>query len=181
MMTAAFTKLSDADLRELAIALKARRVSAPYSQLQVNRILSPKLADEVASWLQGLASMGFEEEQIIIVLELLLRDRSDQRHRVPPPELVTSGPEAPGISNRDTAVVVRELFAHAQKSVLVVGYAVYQGASVFEALADRMKKIPDLDVKLFLNIARADNDTTPAEIVVSRYAQQFRDSQWPKC
>jgi phosphatidylserine/phosphatidylglycerophosphate/cardiolipin synthase-like enzyme len=33
---------------------------------------------------------------------------------------------------------------------LVVGYAVYQGASVFEALAERMEKIPALDVKMFL-------------------------------
>jgi phosphatidylserine/phosphatidylglycerophosphate/cardiolipin synthase-like enzyme len=51
---------------------------------------------------------------------------------------------------------------------------------VFEALAERMELIPALDVRLFLNIARPDNDSTPAEILVSRYAQRFRDSQWPK-
>ncbi len=61
-----------------------------------------------------------------------------------------------------------------------VGYAVYQGASVFEALAQRMETIPELNVQLFLNIARPDNDTTPATILVSRYSQRFRDSQWPK-
>jgi hypothetical protein len=42
-------------------------------------------------------------------------------------DLVTTGPEPGGITNRDTSVVVRELFAHAKESVLVVGYAVYQG------------------------------------------------------
>lgn len=180
MMAAAFSKLSDADLRELASSLKSRRVSAPYSELQVNRILSPKLAAEVAASLQELASLGFDEKQIATTLELLLRDRSEGRKGETPIDLVTSGPEAPGIANRDTAVVVRELFAHAKKSVLVVGYAVYQGVSVFEALAERMTKIPDLDVKLFLNIARPDHDTTKADILVSRFAQRFRDSQWPK-
>ena len=113
------------------------------------------------------------------MLELLEKDRSEGRSTEPPIDLVTSGPEAPGISSRDTSVVVRELFAHAQKSVLVVGYAVYQGRRVFEALAQRMKELPDLEVQLFLNIARPDKDTMGAEILVTRYAQRFRDSQWP--
>lgn len=179
-MTAAFSNLSDADLRGLAAALKSRRVSAPYSELQINRILSPKLAAEVAASLQELESLSFNEQQIAATLEMLTHDRSNGRKGEPPIDLVTSGPEAPGIANRDTAVVVRELFAHAKKSVLVVGYAIYQGASVFEAVAQRMEEIPDLDVKLFLNIARPDHDKTPAEIIVSKYAQRFRDSQWPK-
>jgi len=179
-VTAAFSNLSDADLRGLAAALKSRRVSAPYSELQITRILSPKLAAEVTASLRELESLNFTEQQIAATLEMLTHDRSNGRKGEPPIDLVTSGPEAPGIANRDTAVVVRELFAHAKKSVLVVGYAVYQGASVFEALAERMEKIPGLDVKLFLDIARPDNDTTPSEILVSRYAQRFKDKQWPK-
>jgi phosphatidylserine/phosphatidylglycerophosphate/cardiolipin synthase-like enzyme len=179
-MTVAFSRLSDADLRELASALKSRRVSAPYSELQVTRLLAPKIAADVTASLKELEVLGFGEHQIAATLELLIRDRSDGRKPEPPIDLVTSGPEAPGIANRDTAVVVRELFAHAKKSVLVVGYAVYQGASVFEALAERMERFTDLDVKLFLNIARSDNDKTPSEILVSKYAQRFRDSQWPK-
>jgi phosphatidylserine/phosphatidylglycerophosphate/cardiolipin synthase-like enzyme len=180
MMTAALSRLNDADLHELVAALRSRRVSLPFSELQVSRLLSPKLAAEVTTSLQELATLGFAEQQIATTLELLLRDRSDVRKNEPQIDLVTSGPEAPGIANRDTAVVVRELFAHAKKSVLVVGYAVYQGTAVFEALAQRMENIPDLDVRLFLNIARPDNDTTPTEIIVSRFAQRFRDSQWPK-
>ena len=179
-MTVAFSRLSDADLRELAAALKSRRVSAPYSELQVNHILSPKVAADVTASLEGLATVGFDEQQIAATLEMLLGDRSEGRKGELPIDLVTSGPEAPGIANRDTAVVVRELFAHAKKSVLVVGYAVYQGQSVFEALAHRMEQIPDLDVRFFLEIARPDKDTTSSEILVSRFAQRFRETQWPK-
>ncbi len=179
-MTTAFSKLSDADLRELAAALKSQRVSDPYSELQVNRILSPELAPDVAASLQELSTLGFDEHQIATTLEMLLGDRSDGRKGEPPIDLVTSGPEAPGIANRDTAVVVRELFAHAKKSVLVVGYAVYQGQSVFEALARRMEKIPDLDVRMFLEVARPDRDTTPSKILVCRFAERFRETQWPK-
>lgn len=180
MMTAAFSNLNDADLRELVSALRSRRVSAPYSELQVNRVVSPNFATDVIASLRDLASLGFDDLQVAATLELLLTDRLGGRKSEPLIELVTSGPEAPGVANRDTAVVVRELFAHAKKSVLVVGYAVYQGASVFEALGQRMEEIPDLHVNLLLNIARPDNDTTRADILVSRYAQRFRDSQWPK-
>tara|TARA_R110001592_G_scaffold348994_1_gene643548 strand:+ start:327 stop:881 length:555 start_codon:yes stop_codon:yes gene_type:complete len=92
---------------------------------------------------------------------------------------VTSGPEAPGITNRDTSVVVRELFAHARKSVLVVGYAVYQGQRVFEALAKRMETFPDLNVQFFLNIPRPDRDKTSSEILISQFKQRFINTQWP--
>ena len=178
-MTGAFLKLSDADLKELATALKSRRVTAPYSELQVNRVLSPKIASEVAVSLQQLQTQGFSEQHIVTTIELLLRDRTFGRRQELAIDLVTSGPEAPGITSRDTAVVVRELFAHAERSVLVVGYAVFQGASVFEALAAQMEKFPGLEVKLFLDIARPDYDTTAAEIIVSRFAQRFRETQWP--
>ena len=178
-MTGAFSKLSDADLKELATALKSRRVTAPYSELQVNRVLSPKIASEVTVSLQELQTRGFSEQQIVTAIELLLQDRAIGRRQELAIDLVTTGPEAPGITSRDTAVVVRELFAHAKRSVLVVGYAVFQGASVFEALAAQMEKIPELEVKLFLDIARPDYDTTAAEIIVSRFTQRFRDTQWP--
>ena len=45
--------------------------------------------------------------------------------------LVTTSPEALGAANRDTSVVVRELSHKAEESVLVAGYAVYQGQRVF--------------------------------------------------
>jgi hypothetical protein len=50
------------------------------------------------------------------------------------------------------------MFAHAKQSVTVIGYAVYQGQKVFEALAQRMDSKPELQVELFLNISRGDGD-----------------------
>ena len=93
---------------------------------------------------------------------------------------MTTGPEAPGISNRDTSVVVRELFAHAQQSVLVAGYAVYQGQRVFQALADRMAELPELTVRMFLDIQRGQGDTSSAREIARRFADCFRTKQWPE-
>jgi phosphatidylserine/phosphatidylglycerophosphate/cardiolipin synthase-like enzyme len=178
-MTEAFSKLSDTDLRSLIAALRSKRIAAPFSELQVTRIVAGNLGKAVAEGLIQFESLGFNAEQLAAVLELLLLDRQATHADNPYIDLVTSGPEAPGITNRDTSVVVRELFAHAEKSVLVVGYAVYQGQRVFESLARRMEELPDLDVQFFLNIPRPDHDKTPSEILVTRFAQRFRDSQWP--
>lgn len=178
-MIDAFSKLSSTDLQTLIAGLRSRRIAAPYSELQLSRVLAPGFIQTVAADLTELDSLGFTADQLVAALELLVKDRSVARSAESPIDLVTSGPEAPGISNRDTSVVVRELFAHAQTSVLVVGYAIFQGQRVFEALAKRMEEIPDLDVKMFLNISRPDRDTTASEILVSRYTQRFKDSQWP--
>jgi phosphatidylserine/phosphatidylglycerophosphate/cardiolipin synthase-like enzyme len=76
-------------------------------------------------------------------------------------------------------VVVRELFAHAEQSVLLVGYAVYQGQQVFRALADRMVERHGMEVRLFLDIKRGPGDTTSADQLVRRFANDFRTRMWP--
>ena len=74
-----------------------------------------------------LQRLGFSEEQLAAALELVFQDRQRRPRLEDAIDLVMSGPEAPGVANRDTRVVVRELFANAKVSVLVAGYAVYQG------------------------------------------------------
>lgn len=178
-MNDAFTKLSNTDLQTLIAALRSGRVAAPYSALQVSRVVTAALSAAIREALAQLDVGGFTPGQIATALELLEVDRNNCRVSQLPIDLVTSGPEAPGITNRDTAVVVRELFAHAKESVLVVGYAVYQGQQVFESLANQMMAVPGLDVRFFLNISRPDDDKTASEILVTRFKQRFKDKQWP--
>ena len=178
-MNDAFTKLSNTDLQAMIAALRSGRLSSPYSGLQVARVVPAAVSAVVRTAILELQTAGFSGEQIATVLSLIEADRIRNHPSELPIDLVTSGPEAPGISSRDTSVVVRELFAHASTSVLVVGYAVYQGQQVFEALAKRMEAITDLDVKFFLNIARPDGDLTASEILVTRFKQRFKDRQWP--
>jgi len=178
-MNDAFIKLSNIDLQTLAASLRSGRVTAPYTSLQVSRILPAGLSDVIRDGLVHYDGLGFSAGQIATILELIEQDRKQGRIVKPLIDLVTSGPEAPGITNRDTSVVVRELFSHAKSSVLVVGYAVYQGQRVFESLANRMEALPDLNVQFFLNIPRTDRDKTSSEILVSQFKQRFIKTQWP--
>lgn len=91
---------------------------------------------------------------------------------------VATGPQLSGVANRDTAVVVSDLFRRAEQSVLVAGYAVYQGQKVFQALAERMLERPALRVRMYLDIQRK-ADTTIEAALVDRICHGFRQTQWP--
>jgi len=178
-MTGRFQKISDGDLREIALAIRSGRQAPPYTTVALQRIVSGDVA-ALAADLQSLSQSGFGAEHAATTLELL---RADRRARPPVEdvlELVTTGPEVPGIANRDTSVVVRELFANARESVLVAGYAVYQGQRVFQALADRMVEVSGLKVRMFLDIQRGYGDTTAAPELIRRFAARFRSDQWPE-
>ena len=180
-MNDAFTRLSSKDLRLIANSLRSGRLTLPASPLQMARIFRGDICDALALKLTDLSSLGFSAEHVAVLVESILQDREASIHSNPTDiDLVTSGPEAPGITNRETSVVVREMFSHAKKTVVVVGYAVHQGQKVFESLAQRMESAPELQVELFLNIARGDGDTTKSEILVSRYIEKFKSHQWPK-
>ena len=180
-MNDVFSRLNSKDLRLIANGLRSGRLTLPASSLQIGRIFQGEICTAVAEKLAELAKLGFSAEQVAILIDSVVQDRELFRDSGPTGiDLVTSGPEAPGITNRDTSVVVREMFAHANHSVTVIGYAVYQGQKVFEALARRMDSKPELQVELFLNIPRGDGDTTKSEILVSRFVERFKSHQWPK-
>lgn len=173
------SRLADSDLHELATALNSDRLASPYSAVGVERIVSSPLASRVAAELQQLADQGFSPAQIATTIGMMVQARNQRTFTEDLIDLVITGPEAPGATNRDTSVVVRELFAHAQQSVLVAGYAVYQGQQVFQALADRMEELPHLKVRMFLDVQRGPGDTSATREITRRFADRFRTKQWP--
>ncbi len=94
-------------------------------------------------------------------------------------DLVWSGPEVAGLESRETGAVVRELFARARRSLLVACYAIHGGRDLFRILAERMDREPGLQVRLVVDIKRKPGDRTMDCDLVSRFAEDFRQRQWP--
>jgi len=178
-MSEPIVQLSDGELRELAAALRAGRLAPPYSSVTVGRFVTGETAERISTELQQFSGQGFSAQQLAMVLETLGLDRAQRSRADDAIDLVVTGPESPGIANRDTSVVVRELFAGAEASVLVAGYAVYQGQQVFRALADRMAARVDLKVRMFLDIQRGQGDTAIDGDLVRRFVDRFKTKQWP--
>lgn len=95
------------------------------------------------------------------MLRIVADKRLSRQNSTPSVDLVWTGPEVPGAESRDTSVLVAELFATAEKSVLVAGFAVAQGKRIFKSLSDRMLEIPDLRARMSLNVPRPFRDVTP--------------------
>lgn len=178
-MNDALRPLADADLRAIASALRAERLSPPFSLTQLSRYCNAEHATALVEQFQKLASEGMRSEHLALLLESAVALRSERGAIEDSIELVWTGPTPPGTASRDTAVVVRELFASARSEVLVAGYAVHQGKDVFLALAKRMDEIPTLRVRLYLDVQRPYQDTSPASELGARFGYRFRTQEWP--
>jgi len=174
----ALAKLGEADLRALAASIRSGRIGPPFAMSALQRITGESMAAGIAEALKVLSLEGCSPVGLACCLEAIadsIATRSSVEDKV---QLVMTGPEGRAY-HRDTAVVVQDLFRRAQQSVLVAGYAVYQGKEVFEELGHRMDGLPDMHVRVFLNIGRKPEETgSPAEIV-SGFVHKFKTTNWP--
>ena len=173
-------RLTDADLRAVVSALRAGRLVPPFAAVVVGRVVSAPLAEDLADRMQTLADEGMQPGHIAVVAEGILAARATRPVADDAVELVWTGPEAAGVANRDTAVVVRELFAQATESIIVSGFAVYQGREVFRGLAERMAACPGLLARLYLDVHRGHLDTSTSAELLRRFAHRFVSQDWPE-
>ncbi|HEY7157947.1 MAG TPA: hypothetical protein VH575_28575, partial [Gemmataceae bacterium] len=171
--------LTDADLTALASALHSGRLTAPFTPVSVRRYCASLQATAAAAQLQQLHEEGMQPQHLALLAEVIVQTRRRQPQEADLVDLVWTGPETPGAANRDTGVVVRELFGAAEEEVLIAGFAVYQGREVFKRLAERMSERLSLRVTFFLDVHREPGDTSLAEEVLRRFALRFQTHEWP--
>lgn len=178
-MKGGFSGVGSEVLLALAGALEGDRLTPPYPPISLQRFLAPPAAEAAAADLAAFAEVGFGPRQIAHILRLIAAERENTMRAADRAELVWSGPELPGAASRDTAVVARELFASARRTVLVSSYAVYQGKRVLESLAENLDRTPDLRVRLLLNVHRQYRDTRADSELTREFAEKFRTEMWP--
>ena len=179
-MSSALTQLSDRSLQRLREALASSRLTMPVSSLTLALLIPQEQLQLIFDELRELYQCGMTSPLFIRFIDILLEQRERLRSETGRLELVMTGPAPPGSLNRDTAVVVRQMFLNANRSICICGFAVYQGKDIFAALAYRMEALPDLNVRMYLNIDRSHGDTTPSELLLAKFQKRFRENQWPE-
>ena len=154
---------------------RMKKTSGTFSSSVPQEKLQSLLAE-----LQGLQQKGLTVPVLAEFIEILLNQRELLRAETGRMELVMTGPEPLGTLIRDTAVVVRQMFQNATRSICICGFAVYQGKDIFAALASRMQSVPELAVRMYLNIERPHGDLTASEILIAKFQKRFRETQWPE-
>ena len=172
--------LAPTELNALAASIRSGRVTLPCSAQSLQRVVGTADGDSISRRLEALASLGINPEAMSACLELVAQSVATRPPLEDLVDLVTTGPEAGGVANRSTEVVVSDLFRNAHRSVLVAGYAIYQGQKIFQSLAERMEQRADLQVRMFLDVPRAREDTSSSSAHFARFVHTFKTSQWPK-
>jgi phosphatidylserine/phosphatidylglycerophosphate/cardiolipin synthase-like enzyme len=171
--------LSPSALLDLAGIVEGRGLQPPFSPVQFQRLGFGSESGRMAAELQALCDLGLSLAALVRVLRLIAEERLATQRASDRTELVWTGPETPGACNRDTGVVVRDLLAAAERSVLVATYAIFRGRDVFQPLAERMDRKQDLHVRLFVNVPRPHLDQTSDSQVLKTFAEAFRRDHWP--
>lgn len=162
-------------LRRLADALASGRLSAPLSAFALKR--AAPCSNEFVAEVLRLSDEGMSPAHLAMLLNAAA-EAAEARAGQTSAELVWTGPELPGVSSRDTSVVVRELWAQAERDVIVSTFVVQGIETVFEPLAARMAERPDLRVRLFLHIGRTPRDTALDSELVREFSDTFT-RRWP--
>jgi phosphatidylserine/phosphatidylglycerophosphate/cardiolipin synthase-like enzyme len=145
------------------------------SAFSVGRVAS--CSEATVSDLSRLVGAGLTGDHVALLLDTCA-ERAELEASLVRADLVWTGPEVPGAHCRDTAIVLEELFSHAERDVFISTFVMHQVADVFRALARRMDAVPDLRVRLFLHVGRQPGDTTLEALLLREFADKLRN-EWP--
>ncbi|MDE2998164.1 MAG: DISARM system phospholipase D-like protein DrmC [Gemmatimonadota bacterium] len=174
----ALNDLDHPSLVRLADLLESNLLTAPFTKLSLQSHISEGHVASVAAYLNKLAKRQVSTSEIALIFRSFAALRKVNPNISDLIDIVVSGPDVAATA-RDTGVVIRQLFNKAKERVLAVGYAVYQGRSVFRELAERLDADESLEATLCLEVRREQTDTSLDSQVVGRFANNFIENEWP--
>ena len=174
----ALNDLDRPNLIRIAELLEAQLLVPPFGVLALQDFFDDNRAESVSDFLNRLSRQEVPPSQIAMIVRAFAAGMN-----VPPDvsnliDVVVSGPDVTAAA-RDTGVVTRQLFHKARESVLAVGFAVHQGAFVFQALAQRLDACESLEAILCFDVRRERTNTSLDANVIRRFASNFTENDWP--
>ncbi len=170
--------LDRAGLMRLADLLQAKLLQPPFGELALQDHVPAVHVNSVSTCLADLTRLDVPPAHIALVLRALALGRNINGQVSDLIDVVVSGPDVAGVS-RETGVVIRQLFNKARERVLAVGFAIHQGRSVFQPLADQLDTCEDLEATLCVDVRREPTSTSRDINIVSSFAERFVRDEWP--
>jgi hypothetical protein len=133
----------------------------------------------VCEYLGALYADGFSPKHILAIVQAVLDLRTSVQPLSHILEVIVSGPDVPGVPVGDTFSAMHTLVQAALREVILAGYSIYNGKTVFKPLAERMDSMLDLQVTFLVHIVREGKDTTIETDLVAQYAKRFVSDNWP--
>ncbi|MEY2930063.1 MAG: hypothetical protein RL033_812 [Pseudomonadota bacterium] len=158
------------DLKTLARAIERKTLRFPLTAARLRAAGVGSLVEH----LPRLAALSLEQAASLV--ECVLAERA--RQGGPALELVWTGPDVPETLVRDTAIVVRDLFASAQSSVLIGGCYFSGGEDILEPLYRAIRE-RGVRATVCLNIPEPAPSSADIPGHVRRQVRAFIAKNWP--
>ena len=171
-----FTALAEIDrnnLIRLAELLEAGLLAPPFGALTLREHIPTAHVDSISACLDDIAQQQTSPAQMALVLRSFAAGTQVNRDMSQSIDVVVSGPD-PSAAARDTGVVMRQLFNKARERVLVVGFVVHQGRSVFQALARAARRARNVGGDLVHRCAPPANEHIPRQSHCRWLRQELR-------
>lgn len=162
-MTRGVWELSTPRLEQLIAAL-ARRDAAPITAVGLQQ---DGFDLATCGSLVGLAASAAR-----LVVEAVLAERT--AHPRPELELVWTGREGGPTLSRDTSQVLPQLFARAQRRVIVAGFAFWEASTIFAPLHARARDA-GVEVEFFIHVDGAGHDARMSPANFFQYSWPWPD------
>jgi phosphatidylserine/phosphatidylglycerophosphate/cardiolipin synthase-like enzyme len=161
---AGLTDVPLAELRQLQRALEAGRLTVPVSAASLQAAGLDATAEACGAF------AGLDRAGVVAVLRVAIAERS--RRPLPRVSLVWTGPDTRASRSRDTAVVVRELFESARRSVLIAGFWFWNAKEIFKPLGEQMRR-DGVEVSLFVDLGQyLSQSGTTVETALSTFMRE---------
>jgi len=170
-VTVGLSRLSLGTLRDLESAVKRGGLACPGGLTGLRAAGFGDYADALVVALRGLDRPA--------VLALLRAVVAEREHRPASSlELVWTGPLTSQAAHRDTGIVMRQLFARAQREVIVGGFRFDAGAELFEPLHGAMRE-RGVKATVFLDIEGHAPTAAGGPAYARRRIAEFFSKNWP--
>lgn len=164
------SRISLDDLEGLERALDRGTLSVPVTETSLRASGFVAGAVDIAAALDRTDRVG--------ALAAVRAALAERRHRAPPRlDLVWTGPEARLSTSRDTAIVVRQLFERARRSVLVGGFRFDHGEELFRPLHTVMRD-HGVTATFFVDIATRAATVEGADAHATDFLDRFFWKEW---
>lgn len=125
--------------------------------------------------LNQLKTNGLTGSSVGVVFRLVAESKLESTELLP--SLILSGPDVPGVPTADTNSTVQSMFRSAEEEVILAGFAIWDGKTLFADLAERYAKGDKLKIKFFIDIQY--DGKTPKEKHLEQARAKFKKYHWP--
>ena len=174
-------ELSYTTLIELANALENQRLFLDASLATINRYVPPNQSLLVSQEFSHLQSLKMNEQAVAYTLRLLAQEQKKLQDYQDQTEVVWTVPHIPGNRNRDTSLVVEELFRAAQAEILIATYVLDKPRKtfqIFQPLIRNMARNPDLKARIILTVKRPYKSQLSTDILLHQFSDYFKNEIW---